>query len=131
MIHVGSAAQIPCWINHQVRKWKNDLVLIACGAHLLFAVLKHPRVPWHAKVIAGCAVAYLVSPIQLIPTFIPVVGQMDDLLILFAGMSCLRRLVSAEVLAECEAGADSWRIAQSARLRVVLRRLKERRISAA
>jgi uncharacterized membrane protein YkvA (DUF1232 family) len=42
-------------------------------------LLRHPAVPWHAKVVAACSVGYLLSPIQFIPTFIPVIGQLDDL----------------------------------------------------
>jgi uncharacterized membrane protein YkvA (DUF1232 family) len=56
---------------------------------------------------AGCAVAYLLSPIQLIPTFIPVVGQMDDLLVLFVGMKLVHKLTPAAILEECEAKSGS------------------------
>ena len=39
------------------------------------------QVPWHAKMVVGCAVLYVVSPIQLIPNFIPIIGQLDDVLV--------------------------------------------------
>jgi uncharacterized membrane protein YkvA (DUF1232 family) len=65
--------------------------------------LKHPRAPRSVRFIAGCAVAYIFSPVQLIPTFIPVIGQLDDLLVLFLGMKLVRKWTPAGILAECEA----------------------------
>jgi uncharacterized membrane protein YkvA (DUF1232 family) len=62
----------------------------------------HPEVPWHAKVIAACALLYVVSPIQIIPNFIPIIGQMDDLLVITLGVRYLRRSVPQRVLDECE-----------------------------
>jgi uncharacterized membrane protein YkvA (DUF1232 family) len=70
-------------------------------------VIRHPAVPLYAKVVAACTVAYLLSPIQLIPTFIPVIGQLDDLAVLFVGMKLLRFLTPSDLLQECEAQAAS------------------------
>ena len=64
--------------------------------------LVHPRVPWHAKAIATCAVLYIVSPIQLIPNFIPVIGQMDDVAAVIVAMKYLKRHVPQAVLDECK-----------------------------
>jgi uncharacterized membrane protein YkvA (DUF1232 family) len=64
--------------------------------------LVHPQVPWHAKAVAGCAVLYIFSPIQLIPNFIPIIGQMDDVLVVTLGFKYLRRFVPQSVLDECE-----------------------------
>lgn len=64
--------------------------------------LRHPQVPLHAKLVAGCAVLYVFSPIQLIPNFIPVIGQMDDVLVVSLGMKFLRRCVPESVLDDCE-----------------------------
>jgi uncharacterized membrane protein YkvA (DUF1232 family) len=64
--------------------------------------LVHPQVPWHAKTVAGCAVLYVISPIQLIPNFIPVIGQMDDVLVVTLAIKFLRRSVPQSVLDECE-----------------------------
>jgi sulfatase modifying factor 1 len=69
----------------------------------------HPRVPWHAKAVAGCAVLYVVSPIQLIPNFIPIIGQMDDVLVVTLGLKYLRRFVPQGVLDECENGTRTPR----------------------
>jgi uncharacterized membrane protein YkvA (DUF1232 family) len=70
-------------------------------------VLRHPAVPLHAKIVAACSVGYLLSPIQLIPTFIPVIGQLDDLAVLYVGMKLLRILTPADLMEECEARAAS------------------------
>jgi uncharacterized membrane protein YkvA (DUF1232 family) len=68
----------------------------------LRCVLRHPRVPWTARAVAGISVMYLVNPIQLIPTFIPVIGQLDDLFVLYAGMKLVRKLTPKEIMEECE-----------------------------
>jgi uncharacterized membrane protein YkvA (DUF1232 family) len=64
--------------------------------------IKHPRVPLYAKMIAGCTVIYVFSPIQLIPNFIPIIGQMDDVLVVSLGIKFLRKHVPPDVLADCE-----------------------------
>ena len=61
--------------------------------------------PWHAKAVAGCAVLYVVSPIQIIPNLIPIIGQMDDVLVVALGIKYLRRYVPQSVLDECENGS--------------------------
>jgi uncharacterized membrane protein YkvA (DUF1232 family) len=66
--------------------------------------LVHRQVPWHAKMVVGCAVLYVVSPIQLIPNFIPIVGQLDDVFVVALAVKFLRRCVPQTVLDECENG---------------------------
>ena len=57
--------------------------------------------PWYARLVVACTAAYLLSPIQLIPSFIPVIGFLDDLLVLVVGVKLLRRIIPPDVLAEC------------------------------
>jgi uncharacterized membrane protein YkvA (DUF1232 family) len=64
----------------------------------LYYAARDPRAPWHAKLIAGLVVAYAVSPIDLIPDFIPVIGYLDDLLIVPAGIWLALRLMPPEVM---------------------------------
>lgn len=64
-------------------------------------MLRHPRTPWPARIILGLAVAYLLSPIDLIPDFIPVLGQLDDLLIVPGLFTLALKLIPKEVVAEC------------------------------
>ena len=59
------------------------------------------RTPWYARLVAVCTAGYLFSPIQLIPSFIPVIGFLDDLLVLFLGAKLLQKITPADVLAEC------------------------------
>lgn len=64
-------------------------------------VLRHPKTPWHARIVLGLAVAYLLSPIDLIPDFIPVLGQLDDILIVPGLVLLALKFIPAEVIAEC------------------------------
>ena len=69
--------------------------------YALYLAYRDPRVPWYAKAVAAATVAYAVSPVDLIPDFIPVLGLLDDLLIVPAGIALSVRLIPAEILAEC------------------------------
>jgi len=60
-----------------------------------------PRVPWYAEALAAAVVAYALSPIDLIPDVIPVLGYLDDLLLVPLGLALALRLIPAPVLAEC------------------------------
>jgi uncharacterized membrane protein YkvA (DUF1232 family) len=67
---------------------------------------RDPRTPWLAKALAAGIVAYAFSPIDLIPDFIPVLGYLDELVLLPIGILLVRRLVPAVVMADCRARAD-------------------------
>lgn len=73
--------------------------------YALYLAARHPRTPWYAKLFVAGVVAYAVSPIDLIPDFIPVLGFLDDLLLIPLGIVIAVRLIPAEVLAECRAAA--------------------------
>ncbi len=60
-----------------------------------------PRVPWYARMLAGVTVAYAFSPIDLIPDFIPILGYLDDLVIVPLGIWLVIKMIPPEVLAEC------------------------------
>jgi len=74
----------------------------------LWFCARHPRTPIIAKVLAGALVAYALSPIDLIPDFIPVLGLLDDLVILPAGFWLVLKLVPSDVMAECRDQAARW-----------------------
>ncbi len=76
-------------------------------AHVLYFVYKHPRTRWYARLVAACSAGYLFSPVQLIPNYIPVIGSLDDLLVLFVGAKLLQRITPADVLTECRELADA------------------------
>lgn len=65
-----------------------------------------PRTPWVAKAVALAVIAYAVSPIDLIPDFIPVLGHLDDLVLLPLGILLARRLIPAHVMADARIAAD-------------------------
>jgi uncharacterized membrane protein YkvA (DUF1232 family) len=67
----------------------------------LYFVFINPVTPWYARVLLFLPLAYLCSPIQLIPNFIPVLGQMDDLFVIWLSNRLVRRLVNSKVLDEC------------------------------
>jgi len=75
------------------KKLKRDVVALWLAA-------RDPRTPWHARALAGAVAAYALSPIDLIPDFIPVLGYLDDLLIVPAGIWLALRWVPAPLMAE-------------------------------
>jgi uncharacterized membrane protein YkvA (DUF1232 family) len=95
------------WLHARTIRWARDLIFLVRQILFLSRIIRHRMTPWPARVAAGCAVAYVFSPIQLIPTFIPLIGQLDDLLVVYAGAKLVRRLTPNSVLAECEARAQS------------------------
>lgn len=77
------------------------------GVTLWFAC-KDPRTPWYAKALGVLVVAYALSPIDLIPDFIPILGYVDDVLLLPILIGSTIRLLPPEVLAECRDQAERW-----------------------
>ena len=73
---------------------------------VLWLAARDPRVPWHAKVLAGLVAAYALSPVDLIPDFIPVLGYFDDLLLVPAGIWLALRLIGPPLLAELRLAAQ-------------------------
>ena len=86
------------------------------GVTLWFAG-KHPGTPWYAKALGVFVVAYALSPIDLIPDFIPVLGYVDDMVLLPALIWLTVKLLPPEVLAECRGQADAWMQANGAKPR--------------
>lgn len=84
------------------------------GVTLWFAG-KNPRTPWYAKALGVFVVAYALSPIDLIPDFIPVLGYLDDVLLLPVLIWLAIRLLPPGVLAECRSQAEEWMQANGAR----------------
>jgi uncharacterized membrane protein YkvA (DUF1232 family) len=68
--------------------------------YALYAACRDPRVPWYARAFALCVVAYALSPIDLIPDFVPVLGYLDDLILVPLGIALAVRMIPAGVLAQ-------------------------------
>ncbi len=90
-----------------VKSWKTKAKQLKAEIVALYLASKHPRTPWYAKVLAALIVGYALSPIDLIPDFIPVVGYLDDFIILPAGIVLLIKIIPGDVLEECRAKAQS------------------------
>jgi uncharacterized membrane protein YkvA (DUF1232 family) len=86
--------------------WEQQARRIHMEAQTFYFAFKHPRVHWYAKLVAACTAVYLFSPIQLIPTFIPVIGLLDDFLVLFLGAKLLQRIIPPDILRECRQQAN-------------------------
>lgn len=86
-------------IKEKARKIKREL-----GA--LYLSCKHSDVPLHAKLVAVLVVGYALSPIDLIPDFIPVLGYLDDLILLPLGIALAIKLIPSDIMKECREQAE-------------------------
>ena len=87
------------------RRWRARVRELKIQVHALLLAYRDPRTPWYAKALAALVAAYALSPIDLIPDFIPVLGQLDDLLLVPLGIALAVRLIPREVLADCRTKA--------------------------
>ena len=90
-----------------ITSWKTRAKRLKNEIHALYLAARDPRTPWYAKVLAAFIIGYALSPIDLIPDFIPVLGYLDDLVIVPAGIALLIRMIPAGVLEECREKAQS------------------------
>jgi uncharacterized membrane protein YkvA (DUF1232 family) len=87
--------------------WKEQAQRLQKEALVLYFVFRNPRTPWYVRGITACCVAYVFSPVQLIPSFIPVIGFLDDFLVLFVGAKVVRWFTPPDLLSECSEQADA------------------------
>ncbi len=85
--------------------WKERARQLRMELEALVLAYRDPRVPWHARLFAACVVAYAFSPIDLIPDPIPLLGYLDDLVLIPLGVLLALRMIPAPVMAECRARA--------------------------
>ena len=78
---------------------------LQADVYAIYLACRHPSTPWYAKAVAACVVGYAFSPIDLIPDFIPVIGHLDDIVLIPVGVLLVARLIPAEVMAECRSSA--------------------------
>lgn len=86
----------------RLREWART---IKRDVHALYLAARDPRVPWYAKATAACVAAYALSPIDLIPDFIPVLGYLDDVVIVPLGIMLAVRMIPPPLMAEHRASA--------------------------
>lgn len=82
----------------KMRLWakrvKSDIIAI-------FYAIKHPKTPLIARIVGGIIVGYALSPIDLIPDFIPVLGYLDDVILIPLGITLVLKLIPTDIMAEC------------------------------
>jgi uncharacterized membrane protein YkvA (DUF1232 family) len=83
-----------------LESWKQKARQLKQEIYALYLAYRDPRVPLHAKIFAACVVGYALSPIDLIPDPIPVLGYLDDLVLIPLGISLAIKMIPAEVMAE-------------------------------
>jgi len=81
-------------------KWSERRERFRSELFVIWFLLRQPKTPWYVRMIAGLVAAYVVSPIQLIPSFIPVIGFMDDVAVAAAGMAMIRYLAPSHLIEE-------------------------------
>ena len=84
---------------------KNRVRYLRHETFALYLAARHPDTPWYAKVLVAGVVAYALSPIDLIPDFVPVLGYLDDLILVPLGIALSIKMIPPHVLAECRARA--------------------------
>ncbi len=88
-----------------MRNLKDRARIIKSDVHAIYLAARDPRTPWYAKALAVCVAGYALSPIDLIPDFIPILGYVDDILIVPIGIFAVVKLIPPEVMAENRAAA--------------------------
>jgi len=91
----------------RLARWKEDARALQTEVIVLYFASRDPRTPWYAKLLLALVIGYAISPIDLIPDFIPVLGYVDDLVLIPAGVAAVRKLIPEEVLDECRARVRS------------------------
>lgn len=84
-----------------IEKWKLRTKQIKIEIYAIYLAYRDPRVPWYARIFAACVVGYAFSPIDLIPDPIPILGYLDDLILIPLGVVLALKMVPKEVMTEC------------------------------
>ena len=86
--------------------WKQRVRQLKAETYALYLAYRDPRTPWYARVFAAIVVGYAFSPIDLIPDFIPVLGYLDDLVLVPLGILLALKMIPPEVMAESRVKAQ-------------------------
>lgn len=89
-----------------LQRWKARARSFKIELYALYLAYRDPRVPWYARIFSACVVGYAFSPIDLIPDPIPVLGYLDDLVLIPLGIWLAIKLIPPDVLAECRGEAQ-------------------------
>jgi uncharacterized membrane protein YkvA (DUF1232 family) len=89
-----------------IEGWKRQARQLEQETYAVYLAYRDPRTPWFAKVLAALVVGYAFSPIDLIPDVIPVLGYLDDLILVPLGIALALKLIPPAVLADCRRRAQ-------------------------
>jgi uncharacterized membrane protein YkvA (DUF1232 family) len=90
-----------------IENWKKQANYLKQESYALYLVCKHPQTPWYTKALTGIIVAYIFSPVDLIPDFIPILGYLDDLVLVPLGISLVLKMIPESVKDECRKQAQA------------------------
>lgn len=90
------------WSHLILTRWKQAAQKLKIQTYALYLAYRDPRTPWYAKVWAAIVVAYAFSPIDLIPDFIPILGYLDDLILIPVGVALALKMIPPEVMEEAQ-----------------------------
>jgi uncharacterized membrane protein YkvA (DUF1232 family) len=90
-----------------MNNWQQRIRHLKRETYALYLAYKDPRVPWYARLWVAVIVGYAFSPIDLIPDFIPVLGYLDDLVLIPLGLLLAVKLIPADVMAQCREQAQT------------------------
>jgi uncharacterized membrane protein YkvA (DUF1232 family) len=100
------AATSLAWSRSALRDIKVWARLLKREVHAIYLAAQSPRVPWYTKCLAIAVAGYALSPIDLIPDFIPILGYVDDLIIVPLGIWLVLSLIPEDIMTACRARAD-------------------------
>ena len=86
--------------------WKQEAHRLEHEIHAIYLAYKDPRTPLYAKIFAACVIGYAFSPIDLIPDTIPILGYLDDLILIPLGIAILIKMIPPKILQECREKAQ-------------------------
>jgi uncharacterized membrane protein YkvA (DUF1232 family) len=89
-----------------IAEWRRRAAQLKMETYAMTLAYRDPRTPWVARLFAACVVAYAFSPIDLVPDFIPVLGYLDDLLLVPLGIALAVKMIPPDVLADCRIQAE-------------------------
>ena len=97
---IGGAMTSRVWL-----VWKEKARALKRETYAVYLACRDPRVPWYGRVLAACVVGYAFSPIDLIPDPVPILGYLDDLILIPLGIAMVLKTIPPEVMAECRENA--------------------------
>lgn len=95
------------WSKNHFKNWQLKAKVLKRQTYTIYLAYRDPRVPWYAKLLTLLVVGYAFSPIDLIPDFIPILGYLDDLILIPLGIKLVIHLIPGEVMAEYQEKAES------------------------